>query len=128
MTIRAERKRQKREAIEREQRIARKSAALEEALSLVHRHGTSFDADDRTNAVLIDADGRVLARKVDPPQPWESPGRSVDPRLPSGHPRSGEVASMSSRALVRDALDPRISGVLPEAIRDVARDRLLDGS
>jgi len=129
MTTRAERKRLKRVPIEREQRLARKRTALEEARSLIHHDGPAYDLDDRVGAVLVDDNGRVIARRVDPPASWEHPGaRSLDPHLTEGHPRSGEVVSVSSRALIRAALDPRISGVLPETIRDVARDRLLDGA
>jgi hypothetical protein len=133
MTSRAERKRAKREEIERverEQRLERKRAALAEGLALVHEDAGSFDRDDRPGAVLIDGPtGRVLTRRIDTPMGLSSMSRPVGSQtsLPDGHPRFGEDTSISTRALMRDALDPRVSGQLPETIRDEARWRLLDG-
>jgi hypothetical protein len=68
------RKRERREAQRAERaRLERERERLREQVSLIHRDGSSFDADQRIGAKLVLSDGTTLVERVKtPPSRWAS--------------------------------------------------------
>jgi hypothetical protein len=57
----------------RQAKLAREAKRREEEASLVHRDIAAFDKDPRPGAVLINAAGQVMARRVPMPRRSERP-------------------------------------------------------